>query len=504
MELRDYLRGLRRHWLAIVLMTLVGIGIGFGWVRLQVPVYEAVASGLVRSAADQSDNALQVFDSAAMQKVPTYLQMAAWKEVAQGAIDQLGLETTTQQVAELVEVDNPDSTALIMVTARGESPEAAAALAEAWISSLTTTIDRVEGDETGTAPMTIYLASSASAPTAPIFPDLRTSLMVGGLLGLGFGVGFALIRTASDRRLRVADDIEDRSGIPLIGSIPAAPRGSAGLVALRAADANRQGGAIAEAFRSLRTNLQFVDVDNPPRKIVITSAMPGDGKSTVACNLAVALAASGQSVALVDGDLRRPTVAATMGLIQAAGLTDVLSGRVDLVDVLQRVSGMPSLVVLAAGATPPNPSEILGSARMHDLLDQLAQHAIVIIDAPPLLPITDGAVLASQSDGAILVASVGKTTYDLVDKSVDALSKANSRALGLVLNNVPLRGVDASPYSRAYGDAYAAQATPDAGRRPPPKRGRAKVETARKTRAGGVPADLGINESATTHSGQSL
>ena len=454
MELRDYLRGLRRHWLAIVLMTVVGVAVGFGWAKVQTPVYEATASGLVRSATSESDTALMVSDSMAMQKLPTYMQMAAWKEVAQGAVDMLGSDMSPQQAATLVVVENPDATALIKVTAQGSSPEDAAALAEAWISSLTETIDRVEGGENVTAPMTIYLASLAAVPMVPIFPDLRTALVVGGLLGLGFGISFALIRTASDRRIRVADDVEERAGLSLIGAIPIAPRGAQSKGRLFNAGSNGQGGLVKEAFGTLRTNLRFVDVDNPPRKIVVTSALPGDGKSTVACNLAVALAASGVPVVLVDGDLRRPTVADTMGIVGSAGLTDVLSGRAELVDVLQRVREIPNLVVLGAGGTPPNPSEVLGSARMRAILDQLAEHATVIIDAPPLLPITDGAVLASQSDGALLVASLGKTTYDLVERAVDALEKANSRALGIVLNKVPLRGADASPYARLYGGAY--------------------------------------------------
>lgn len=454
MELRDYLRGLRRHWLAIVLMTALGVAVGFGWAKLQTPVYEATASGLVRSADSEDETALLMSDSMAMQKLPTYMQMAAWKEVAQGAVDELRIDISPQAAATLVTVENPDSTALIKVTARGSSPEDAAALAEAWISSLTATIDRVEGGSTGSAPMTIYLASLAAVPMVPIFPDMRTALVVGGLLGVGFGISFALIRTASDRRIRVADDVEDRAGLSLIGSIPIAPRGVVTRGRLFASTPNAPSMAVKEAFGSLRTNLRFVDVDNPPRKIVVTSALPGDGKSTVACNLAVALAASGVPVALVDGDLRRPTVADTMGIVGSAGLTDVLSGRADLVDVLQRVSDIPNLIVLGAGSTPPNPSEVLGSARMLTVLDQLAEHATVIIDAPPLLPTTDGAVLASQSDGAIIVASLGKTTYDLVEKAVDTLEKANSRALGLVLNKVPLRGVDASPYARVYGEAY--------------------------------------------------
>ena len=180
--------------------------------------------------------------------------------------------------------------------------------------------------------------------------------------------------------------------------------------------------AVSEAFRSLRTNLQFMDVDDPPRTIVVTSPLPGDGKSMVAANIAVALAASGRPVVLVDGDLRRSTVATTFGLPNGAGLTDVLAGRADLVDVMHRTPVAERLVVLTAGSVPPNPSEVLGSEKMRGVLADLSKHAMVIIDAPPLLPVTDSAVLAHQADGALLVVGLGKTTYDLVAKAQDALA----------------------------------------------------------------------------------
>ena len=146
-----------------------------------------------------------------------------------------------------------------------------------------------------------------------------------------------------------------------------------------------------------------------------------------------------------------------MGLSANAGLSDVLAGRAAVSDVLQRAPQSANLWVLAAGSAPPNPSEVLGSARMKAVLDELAAHATVIVDAPPLLPVTDGAVLAHQADGAIVVVSVGKTTYDLVDKAIETLEKARGRALGIVLNKVPMKGADASSYSYQYRREYGAK-----------------------------------------------
>lgn len=462
MELRDYLRGLRRHWVAIVLMTLLGLAVSYGWYVIQEPVYEATAVGLVKTReiaeSDEANQSLAATanDSIARTKVPTYLDMATWRPVADRVIEQLALSATADQIVRQISFENPADTNILRVTATGDSPESAAALAQAWLDALTVQIDEVEGDgTTGSAPVSIFVTGSAILPQSPIYPDLQTSLIVGGVVGLGVGIAFALMRTASDRRIRTADDVEARTGLPVVGSIPLTdmPADSRLLDAGSLRDSKARF-AVAEALRALRTNLQFMDVDNPPRIIVVTSPLPGDGKSTIACNLAITLAANGRTVVLVDGDLRRSTVAKTMGLPGGVGLSDVLAGRAEIADVLQGTPRAESLFILAAGSAPPNPSEVLGSERMHALIQDLAKHATVIIDAPPLLPVTDGAVLTHQADGALLVVSMGKTTYDLLQKALDTIGKAGGRVLGVVLNKAPLKGMDASAYSYEYRREY--------------------------------------------------
>jgi capsular exopolysaccharide synthesis family protein len=166
----------------------------------------------------------------------------------------------------------------------------------------------------------------------------------------------------------------------------------------------------------------------------------------VTANLAVALAAGGQQVVVVDGDLRRPTVAETFGLVEGAGLTDVLIGRAEVEDVLQPWGAGGRLRILPAGAVPPNPSELLGSKAMRKLLTDLAEDAIVIIDTPPLLPVTDAAVLAASTDGAIVVTEAGKTRLDELARAVAHIADVQARTLGVVLNKVPKTSVDASYY----------------------------------------------------------
>ena len=459
MELRDYLRGLRRHWIAIVLMTALGVGAGYAWTLLQTPVYTAGASGYVTSRATEDIGTSTLGDSLARSRVQSYLDIAGWRSVAQNAIDELELETTPEALVERITISNPTDTVILKIDAQADTPEGARDLAEAWIEAMIVEIDKIEGDGSeGSSPVTVVAGDSASLPTTPSFPDVQTALIVGGVLGFGFGVAFAMIRTVSDRRIRAGEDVEQKTGVAVVGSIPIVPGfddDNRLVDDTRSGSSGRHGTfAVTEALRSLRTNLQFMDVDHPPKTIVVTSPLPGDGKSTVACNLALTLAAAGTTVVLVDGDLRRSMVATTMGLPGGAGLSDVLAGRAALSEVLQRTPKSNNLLVLAAGSVPPNPSEVLGSERMHTLIADLAKHATVIIDAPPLLPVTDGAVLTHQADGALVVVTLRKTTFDLLDKALDTLRKARGRPLGIVLNKVPLRGADAAAYSYEYRREY--------------------------------------------------
>ncbi|WP_308467500.1 polysaccharide biosynthesis tyrosine autokinase [Rathayibacter soli] len=461
MELRDYLHGLRRRWAAIVLLTVLGVGIAAAWAAMQPRVYETSASAYITivpttepATPGQTQTIAPGQSNAITQSyVASFTDLASWRSVAQHAISELKLSATPESLVGQITVTNPTNTSILQVQAKAASPAAAQALAGAWIRGLQATIDQVDGNgKPGSAPVNVLLGDPAALPHSPISPDVKLALTVGGVVGLGFGIAFALIRAASDRRIRPGDAIDQKLGVAVVGTIPLVAdknRDSTGRSSARDATF-----AYSEALRTMRTNLQFVDVDNPPRTIVITSPLPGDGKSRIACELAKTLAATGSPVILVDGDLRRSTVAKNLGLPGGAGLADVLAGRVRLAEVLQQAPGVPNLLVLTAGSTPPNPSEVLGSARMRALLGELATDGIVIIDAPPLLSVTDAAVLAHQADGALLVTRAGKTTYELAEKALEALHKARGRTLGVVLNRVPLRGVDASPYAYAYRKSY--------------------------------------------------
>jgi receptor protein-tyrosine kinase len=200
--------------------------------------------------------------------------------------------------------------------------------------------------------------------------------------------------------------------------------------------------------------LQFLNIDDPPRVLVVVSSVPGEGKTTTAISLAIVLAQSGQRVALVEGDLRRPRVTQYLDIVSGAGLTNVLAGVASLEDVLQPV-GDGKLTVLASGPNPPNPSEMLGSAHMRDLIGELREsNDYVVIDSSPLLPVTDGAVLGALSDGVVLVTRYGATKRDQLRQSAQMLRSVDAKLLGVVLNMVPPKS--ATAYGYGYGYGYAA------------------------------------------------
>ena len=216
-----------------------------------------------------------------------------------------------------------------------------------------------------------------------------------------------------------------------------------------------------------------MDIDNPPRVIVVTSPLPGDGKSTIAVNLAAALSMSDRRVVLIDGDLRRPVMAESFGLIEGLGLTDVLIGSVEFDEVAQPAGGLPNLRVLAAGRIPPNPSEMLGSQAMRRLLQRLAADHTVIVDAPPLLPVTDAAVLTASADGALVVVSAGQTLDTQLRDALANLGAVQGHTLGVVLNRVSPKSSNAGYYGGYYGPW-----TDERGEHPAPAQQQARKEPA--------------------------
>ncbi|WP_177180232.1 polysaccharide biosynthesis tyrosine autokinase [Pedococcus cremeus] len=456
MELTDYLRVARAYWRGIVAFVLLGVAVAAGVSLVTPKVYQADASGFVSAGTATNPGEASVGDSLAKSRATSYVDLAQSRATAQDVIKTLGLDAQPAGLIGRITVKQPLDTVLIKISARASTPKESQELADAWVAALARQVQAVE-NPTGKSEQALRIVpiESAALPSSPVSPNTKRNVALGFVLGLMLGLGYALLRSQLDRRVREPETVERDFGVTVAGAIPetsALVRKKGGLVPLVVTGPRKDKDPVhsAESFLKLRTNLQFMDIDNPPRIIVVTSPLPGDGKSTVAMNLAAALSMSDRRVILIDGDLRRPVIADSFGLIEGLGLTDVLIGSVQFDEVAQQVGGLPNLRVLAAGRVPPNPSEMLGSKAMRRLLERLGETCTVIIDAPPLLPVTDAAVLTASADGALVVVSAGQTLDTQLRDALANLAAVNGHTLGVVLNRVSPKSSSAGYYSGNY------------------------------------------------------
>lgn len=459
MELRDYLRILHRHWIIIVSVTVLAAAAGLGWSLLRTPVYEASTQLYVSVRASDKGvvGELAQGTSYARQAVTSFVDVADSAVVLDRVIEELGLHTTSEKLARRLTASVPANTVIISITASDEDPARAAAIANSVGRNFSeVVVDQLEKpDGAASSLVRIKTIQPALEPVAPSSPNLPLNIALGALIGLIVGIAFAVLRTLTDTRIHSAHDVEQVTDTPVLGGIAYDPGAKDRPLLVHADPLNPR----AESFRMLRTGLQFlqVDEDGGGRSFVVTSAGPGEGKSTTTANLAIALADSGARVALVDGDLRRPMVAEYMGIEGGVGLTDVLIGTASLGDLLQQW-GRTNLFVLPAGRIPPNPSELLGSQAMQRTLAALAgSFDYVLIDAPPLLLVTDAAVVSKHTSGALVIAAARSSRKPQLKSAIKMLDAIGSRVLGVVVTMLPAKG----PYGYGYGYGYRAARADD-------------------------------------------
>jgi capsular exopolysaccharide synthesis family protein len=298
------------------------------------------------------------------------------------------------------------------------------------------------------------------------------NLSVGLVLGLLLGIGIALVRHILDTKVRSEADIRSITESPVLGVVGYTNELAKHPVIVR----DEPLSAPSEEVRRLRTNLQFIDVARQPKSIVITSSIPAEGKSTIALNLAVSLADAGARIILVDADLRRPAIAEYAGLEGAAGLTSVLIGRAEVADVVQPLRDR-SLDILTSGPIPPNPSELLGSRAMAELLEELtANYDMVLLDSPPVLPVTDAAVVSKLAGGALVVVGTDRIHRPQLLDTLESLNTVGAHVFGLVVNKISRRDAGGYGYEARYKYGSSAKAPnwesvyQSAGQRKQPKR----------------------------------
>ncbi|QDG89411.1 polysaccharide biosynthesis tyrosine autokinase [Pseudarthrobacter sp. NIBRBAC000502770] len=449
MDLREYLRIFRRNSLLIVAVTLAGLLAGGTYSILTKPTYTAETQLFVAIQSSGSVQELQQGNTFSQARVQSYVKTVSSPVVLQPAIDALGLAVTPQELATRVKATTDANTVLITIAVEDGSSVQAAATAQAVAESLIKAVDTLEKPKTGgTSPVSLSVITPATAPTSPSAPNTKINLILGLLVGLTVGAAISLLRSTLDTRIRGEADVRRVSDAPLLGGISFDPLATRNPLLTQAAAQSPR----AESFRQLRTNLQFANVTGHAKSVLVSSSLPGEGKSTTATNLAIALAQAGKSVCLIDADLRRPMVHEYLGLDRNAGLTTALVGAADVNDLLQPW-GEDNLHVLTSGQIPPNPSELLGSDDMRNLIESLEEaFDSIVIDAPPLLPVTDAAVLSRHVGGVVLVIGSQKISQQDLEKSLSALDLVGANLLGVVLNRLPVKGPDAYSYSYYSND----------------------------------------------------
>lgn len=451
LNIREFVKLVRARWLIVCAVTIASVLVSVAVTFLMTPLYQSSTRLFVSASAGSnslSDRYQGTLDS--QQRVLSYTQLLTGETLAQRTVDKLGLDMTAKDLAAEVRASAKVDTVLINVDVIDVSPVRARDIANTLSDEFVGMVRELETPTNGAEPdARVVVEQRASLAEFPVSPKKTRNLALGLAMGVLLGVGLALLLDYLDNTIKSQSGLEEISRTGLVGTVPLDKERRT----QPAISFDHNNSAIAEAFRRIRTNLQFLAVDNPPRLIVVASSLPSEGKSTTAINIALALAEAEHNVLLVDGDMRRPMLDKYLNVVGTVGFSTALSGGAPLSDVLQKTS-FPGLTVLASGPIPPNPSELLGSLAAQKVLGELrAQFDYVVIDSSPLLAVTDAAILATNADGVLLIARYGQTKREQLAHAIKNLEDVGVSPLGTVLTMTPARA-DASYNYSYYGYGY--------------------------------------------------
>jgi succinoglycan biosynthesis transport protein ExoP len=439
--MNEIARALRRHWRALCCFVALGmLGAGIGSLTV-APVYAASSSLYVATTAREGGLSSVALTLYAKTRMASFAQLASSDVVVRRAAADLGLREQPEVIAARISAEVRAGTLILDVTAQGDSPRAAQQLANAVTTNLRDQINSsIERDAvTGLRLIDVTVVSSAVKPTRASTLGLSISLAAGAFVGLVLWLGVALLGGLTTSKITGSMGVREQTAAPILAVIGHARR----VFRLPVAVQGDPGDPFADALRRLRANLRFTIPAESGNAVVITSSLPGEGKTTTSVNLAIVTARAGERVLLIDADLRRPSVATSLCIDGSVGLTDVLLGRAELDDAVQRWGTENELAVLPAGSIPPHPGELLTSRALRALLAQLeGRYDTVILDSPPLLPANDAAVLAAQCSGAVVIVGSGAVSGAELERSLDRLALVHARVLGIVVNQVGQRGLE--------------------------------------------------------------
>lgn len=433
MDLRSYLRAVRRRWWLVFIVAALGACGGIAVNVHASPLYASRVTFYVSTPASTNGNALEA-DQFAQRRTNSYVQLLSSEDLANKIITSNDLDVTRGQVMGEISGSARVNTVLLVATVRDPKPARSLRIATAVASLFPRMIDELD-NRGKISTVSLNVVSGPTLTHTPVSPRKNLNIAIGLLIGLLVGLLLTVLRELTDTTVRSADAIREAVGIPTIGHIHFDKAAKASPLIVDGRVRSRR----AEAFRQLRTNLQFADVDRPVKVIVVSSSVAAEGKSATAANLAIVFAETGRRILLIEADLRRPRVSAYLGLERVVGLTNVLAGQVAIDEALQQW-GTDRLAVLPSGTLPPNPSELLGSQNMVDLMAAMRQRFdTIIIDTPPLLPVTDAAVVSVLADGVLTVVRYGKTNRAQLVAGIRSLDAVDARVLGCVLNMQPTK-----------------------------------------------------------------
>lgn len=459
MDLKDYLRVLRRGWLLIAITTVLTVAVAAAFTFTATPQYQSTAR-LFISTPTVGDSQLLSGGQFSQQRVASYATLIQGDEVARRVVDRLDLPESPAALSQKISTRVEANTVVLSISLDDPSAERAQLLTQEVADVFSEYVEEIETPPgQADSPVRASIVDRPTLPAGPISPQPARNLALGLVLGLLLGAGLAVLRDVLDNRIRSAEDIVAVSGddVPVLGTIFYDKRAVQQPFIRGLAHHDPR----VEGFRVLRTNVSFLDPGRDSHVYTITSSMPSEGKTSTAVNLAYMHAVGGQRVLLIEGDLRRPRAAQYLNLEGTVGVTTVLLGQVSATDAIQRIGS--KLDFLGSGRIPPNPAELLGSGNMSRLISEARSiYDIVLIDAPPLLPVADAAALSTMTDGAILVVRHGATTSDQYQNAIGRLTSVGARLSGVVVAMAPSakRGKYGYGYGYGYGPDQLEEAAP--------------------------------------------
>ena len=448
MRLSEYLLVVRKRFVLFAAIFLASILAAFAVTSLTTPTYESTTRLFVSTSGNESAADLLTGNSFTQQRVKSYADIVTSPAVLDAVVTELSLPDLADKLGDRITATVPLNTVILEITVSDPSPYRAASIANSVAHSLEQVVTNLETvDPTLASPVKLSVIQPGIAAKVPASPRPLLNIALGALIGLALGFGASLLRESLDLRVRSVEDVPEKEGsVNVLGGIVFDPNAESNPLIVHTSPKSTR----AEAFRQLRTNIQFIEAAEGRKSIVVTSSIPSEGKSSTIANLAIAMADTGAKVLLVDCDLRKPKMHKYFSIEGAVGLTNLLIGQVKPNDVIQRW-GRKNLDLLPAGQVPPNPSELLGSEAMKKFLAKAEKdYDVVLLDSAPLLPVTDAAILSKLTGGVAVVVAVGKTTKPQLTAALGHVEAIGGRVLGFIMNKIPTKGVDAYRYRYSY------------------------------------------------------